>query len=174
MPGSGRLAAGRSARRAARPTRPTAPRSPITKPALGISADYGLPPTPEHLAARPDGEGVRVARLLQAGVDSGEIIIRGGSHLDFSFIPNQAFGALLRGPDLIDWYTPAWFDRTSRTIGRRQRGCSPTAGAKTPTRPRRSRHDGNAFSYYYSRDWTSIAATAKCGTARTCAPAVPA
>ena len=38
-------------------------------------------------------------------------IIRGGTHLDFGWIPNPAFGATLRGADLIDWYTTAWFDK---------------------------------------------------------------
>jgi hypothetical protein len=47
----------------------------------------------------------------KAGADTGELIIRGGSHLDFSFIPNVAFGASLRGADMIDWYTTAWFDK---------------------------------------------------------------
>ena len=35
---------------------------------------------------------------------------RGGTHYDFSFIPNNAFTAALRGADEIAWYTPAWFD----------------------------------------------------------------
>jgi hypothetical protein len=45
------------------------------------------------------------------GIDTGELVIRGGSHLDFSFIPNHAFGATLRGADLVSWYTTAWFDK---------------------------------------------------------------
>lgn len=105
------------------------------KPALGMSADYFLPPTPNTSAPRtPDQckqlednyertgqkpseqEGLDCKAFVsdeysRHGVDSGEIVIRGGSHLDFSFIPNNAFGATLRGADLIDWYTTAWFDK---------------------------------------------------------------
>jgi dienelactone hydrolase len=83
----------------------------ITKPALGISADYGLPPTPNTSQPDPEAKTARSVTYSDAGVDSGEIIIRGGSHLDFSWIPNPAFGASLRGADEIDWYTSAWFDK---------------------------------------------------------------
>ncbi len=38
---------------------------PITKPALGMSADYGLPPAPEHPAARPERQVDLVAQLQQ-------------------------------------------------------------------------------------------------------------
>ncbi|HEX9481112.1 MAG TPA: hypothetical protein VF927_03335, partial [Solirubrobacteraceae bacterium] len=65
---------------------------PITKPALGMSADYGLPPLPNDGLPEPLAKSTESLAYSQAGVDSGEIIIRGGSHLDFSFIPNQAFG----------------------------------------------------------------------------------
>jgi hypothetical protein len=85
--------------------------APITKPALGISADYFLPPTPNTSQPDPEAKAAESLAYSNAGVDSGEIIIRGGSHLDFSFIPNPAFGASLRGPDLTDWYTTAWFDK---------------------------------------------------------------
>jgi dienelactone hydrolase len=83
----------------------------ITKPALGISADYGLPPTPNPSQPDPEAKTARSVEYSNAGVDSGELIIRGGSHLDFSWIPNPAFGASLRGADLVDWYTTAWFDK---------------------------------------------------------------
>ncbi|HEU0316047.1 MAG TPA: hypothetical protein VFR49_01890, partial [Solirubrobacteraceae bacterium] len=105
------------------------------KPALGMSADYFLPPTPNTSEPRSpsqcrdveaayessgrtptQAEGVDCKSLVsdeysRHGVDSGEIVLRGGSHLDFSFIPNHAFGATLRGADLIAWYTTAWFDK---------------------------------------------------------------
>ena len=86
-------------------------------------------------------------------MDSGEIVIRGGSHLDFSFIPNQAFGASLRGPDLTNWYTTAWFDKylkhdpsaDARLLTERWRHDPVEAGVDP-------NHDGNAFSFYfYSR-----------------------
>jgi dienelactone hydrolase len=126
---------------------------PITKPALGISADYGLPPTPNTSLPDPTLKEQESKVYSQAGVDSGEIVIRGGSHLDFSFIPNQAFGASLRGPDITDWYTTAWFDKylrhepsaDARLLTERWRGDPVEAGVDP-------NHDGNAFSfYYYSR-----------------------
>ena len=126
---------------------------PITKPALGMSADYGLPPAPNTSLPNPEGKSTWSLNYSKAGVDTGEIIIRGGSHLDFSFIPNQAFGASLRGPDLIAWYTTAWFDKYLKH--------APGADAQLLTQRWRDdpieagidpNHDGNAFSfYYYSR-----------------------
>jgi dienelactone hydrolase len=125
----------------------------ITKPALGISADYGLPPTPNTSLPDPTFKETESVAYSKAGVDSGEIVIRGGSHLDFSFIPNQAFGASLRGPDITDWYLTAWFDRylkhdpgaQNRLLSERWRDDPVEAGVDP-------NHDGNAFSfYYYSR-----------------------
>jgi dienelactone hydrolase len=123
---------------------------PITKPGLGISADYGLPPTPNTSLPEPLAKSTESLAYSQAGVDSGEIIIRGGSHLDFSFIPNQAFGASLRGPDLVAWYTTAWFDKylrhkssaDKRLLSNRWREDA-TEQAVDP------KQDGNAFSFYY-------------------------
>jgi dienelactone hydrolase len=123
---------------------------PITKPALGMSADYGLPPLPNDGLPEPLAKSTESLAYSEAGVDSGEIIIRGGSHLDFSFIPNQAFGASLRGPDEIDWYTSAWFDKylkhqasaDKRLLSERWREDSVEAAVDP-------RGDGNAFSFYY-------------------------
>ncbi len=126
---------------------------PITKPALGMSADYFLPPTPNTSLPDPNAKSQESHAYSEAGVDSGEIIIRGGSHLDFSFIPNQAFGASLRGADEITWYTSAWFDKyvkhqrsaDHRLLTDRWREDPVEAGVDL-------HHDGNAFSfYYYSR-----------------------
>jgi dienelactone hydrolase len=141
---------------------------PVTKPALGMSADYFMPPLPT--TSQPDATGCTppadpvtafvvpfgckstVSRQYsRLGVDSGELIIRGGSHLDFSFIPDPAFGATLRGADMIAWYTTAWFDRYVRG--------DPTADARLLTTRWRSdraeaaidpAHDGNMFSDYYA------------------------
>ena len=124
---------------------------PITKPALGLSADYFLPPTPNTSQPNPTAKTTESFAYTSAGVDTGEIIIRGGSHLDFSFIPNVAFGASLRGADLIDWYTTAWFDKYVKSH-------DPTADARLLTTRWQSdnveaaidpNHDGNMFSFYY-------------------------
>jgi dienelactone hydrolase len=123
---------------------------PITKPALGISADYGLPPTPNTSLPDPNAKAQESHVYSGAGVDSGEIVIRGGSHLDFSWIPNQAFGASLRGPDITDWYATAWFDKYLRHEAsadnwlRTQRWrTDPVEAGVDPN------HDPNAFSFYY-------------------------
>jgi dienelactone hydrolase len=127
--------------------------APITKPALGMSADYFLPPTPNTELPKPLAKSTESLKYTEAGVDTGEIIIRGGSHLDYSFIPNQAFGASLRGADEIAWYTSAWFDKylkknrsaDRRMLTNRWREDPIEAGVDL-------HHDGNAFSfYYYSR-----------------------
>lgn len=123
---------------------------PITKPGLGISADYGLPPIPNTSRPNPDAKSVASEAYTAAGVDTGEIVIRGGSHLDFSYIPLVALGASLRGPDLTDWYTTAWFDKylkhdpaaDSRLLSTRWQNDA----AERQVDPS---HDGNAFSFYY-------------------------
>ena len=123
---------------------------PITKPGLGISADYGLPPTPNLSLPDPQAKSVWSHAYSAAGVDTGEIIIRGGSHLDFSYIPLATFGASLRGADLADWYTTAWFDKYVKS--------DPSADARLLTDRWQHdateaavdpNHDGNAFSFYY-------------------------
>jgi hypothetical protein len=118
-----------------------------------MSADYGLPPAPNTQLPDPNAKSTWSLNYSKAGIDTGEIIIRGGSHLDFSWIPNQAFGASLRGPDIIDWYTSAWFDKylkhdsgaDAKLLTQRWRSDPVEAGIDP-------NHDGNAFSfYYYSR-----------------------
>jgi dienelactone hydrolase len=122
----------------------------ITKPGLGISADYGLPATPNTSLPDPKFKEQESLAYTKAGVDSGQIVIRGGSHVDFSFIPTQAFGASLRGPDVTDWYATAWFDKylkhqpaaDGRLLSDRWRADTVEAGVDPG-------HDGNAFSFYY-------------------------
>lgn len=99
--------------------RPAKP--PIVTSALGMSSDYSLTPMPytadpsaAQLAAKHDGS----LAVSRAGVDSGQLMIRGGTHYEFSYIPNPGFGATRRGMDLVAWYTRAWFDKELK----RQRG----------------------------------------------------
>jgi pimeloyl-ACP methyl ester carboxylesterase len=127
--------------------------APITKPGLGISADYGLPPTPNTSLPDPVAKSRESRAYSEAGVDSGQIVIRGGSHLDFSFIPNQAFGASLRGADEIAWYTSAWFDKYVKHQASADRRLLTTRWREDPVEAAIDpNHDGNAFSfYYYSR-----------------------
>jgi dienelactone hydrolase len=82
----------------------------ITKPALNLTADYFIPPTPN--TSQPDYEAKAAISkdYSAANVDTGSIAIRGGTHYEFSWLPDPAFGATLRGADLTTWYTTAWFD----------------------------------------------------------------
>jgi dienelactone hydrolase len=124
--------------------------APITKPALGMSADYFL--TPEPYTSNPDPKAKSQGSLAysKAGVDTGELIVRGGTHYEFSYIPNPGFGATLRGMDLVAWYTAAWFDKylkadptaDSRLVTNRWRDDKPEAAVDPE-------HDGNQFSFYY-------------------------
>jgi dienelactone hydrolase len=88
---------------------------PITKPALGISNDYGLTPTPYTADPDPESANEGFAAYKAAGVDSMEFSIRGGTHYESSFIPGMTTAVLgtgtLRGTDMVAWYTTAWFDK---------------------------------------------------------------
>jgi hypothetical protein len=124
--------------------------APVTKPALGMSADYFIPPTPNKSDPDPLAKSTESRAYSAKGVDTGEIVIRGGTHYDFDWVPNQGFPATLRGADEIDWYTTAWFDKYVKG--------DPTADRRLTTN--RWRHDAqegavdphgdaNMFSFYY-------------------------
>ena len=126
----------------------TAP--PITKPALGISNDYGLFRQSNTSEPDPLGKSEASRAFSAAGVDSGQINIRGGTHYEAAYIPNPYFSATLRGIDLVAWYTGAWFDKyvkgdasaDQRLLTGRWRSDAEEA-AVDPT------GDGNLFSRYY-------------------------
>jgi hypothetical protein len=119
-------------------------------PSLGISADYGLTPTPYTSEPDPEAKSVGSQEFSKAGVDTGEIVIRGGTHYEFSYIPFPPFGATLRGIDLSTWYTTAWFDRyvkgdrsaTRRLLTNRWLHDAPGTAVDPD-------HDGNLYSYHY-------------------------
>jgi len=107
--------------------------APITKPALGISADYGLPPLPNTSQPDPAVKSTESRQYTAAGVDTGELVIRGGSHLDFSFIPNQAFAPACAGrPDRLV------HDRLVRQV-RQGRPDRRSPAVEQPLAPRRRR-----------------------------------
>lgn len=99
--------------------RPATP--PITKPALGISNDYGLTPMPYDADPDPQAKNAGFAAYRAAGVDSMEFSIRGGTHYESSFIPGMTTVVLgtatLRGTDAVVWYSWAWFDRYVKCQG---------------------------------------------------------
>jgi dienelactone hydrolase len=124
--------------------------APITKPALGMSADYFIPPVPNTSDPDPLAKSTQSREYSKAGVDTGELIIRGGTHYDFDWIPNPGFPATLRGADEIAWYTQAWFDKyvkgessaDSRLLTNRWHSDRAEAAVDPG-------HDGNMFSTYY-------------------------
>ena len=149
------------------------PDSKALKPALGLSADYGLTPTPYTSDPDRGAKSTAARQLIAAGVPSGEIIIRGGTHYEFSFIPNPGFGGTLRGEDLAAWYTRAWFDRfvkgdkkaDARLFTDRWRHDADEAAVDPEG-------DGNLFSFYYDsplaldgRSCGDLRAATDCGLA---------
>jgi dienelactone hydrolase len=80
-------------------------------PSLGMSADYFLTPTPDTTVPDPRAKTAASYAFSKAGVDTGQIVVRGGTHYEWSYLPMPVFGATLRGIDMAAWYTTAWFDR---------------------------------------------------------------
>jgi dienelactone hydrolase len=129
---------------------------PITKPALGMSADYFLVPQPYTSDPNPQSKNVGFEAYRQAGVDSMQANIRGGTHYEFSFLAGNTvpypFGtATLRGMDMVAWYTTAWFDRylkgdgtaDARLLTNRWRNDAREAEIDPNTPP-----DPNLYSFY--------------------------
>lgn len=88
---------------------------PITKPAMGISNDYGIDPTPNTSDPDPQAATAGFQAYKAAGIDSFQFVIRGGTHEESAFIPGMTVPVLglasLRGSDLVAWYSTAWFDK---------------------------------------------------------------
>ena len=86
------------------------------------------------------------------GVDTGQIVIRGGTHYEWSFIPTPIFGATLRGIDASAWYTTAWFDRYVKGQVRSGTRRLLTDGWTHDARDRRvdPEGEGNLLSYHYA------------------------
>ena len=78
---------------------------PVTKPALGMSADYFIPPVPNTTDPDPLAKSTESLAYSKAGVDTGEIIIQGGTHNDFSNILNQKIKNYLKQTDERARYT---------------------------------------------------------------------
>lgn len=141
---------------APRPDDPT-----ITKPALGMSADYFLVPEPYKSDPDPQSKNEGFIAYKEAGVDSMETTIRGGTHYEFSFLPGNTlpypFGtATLRGIDMTAWYSTAWLDRYVKCQGDRR--CKRRADRRLlTTRWRHDKRGGavdpdgdpNLYSFYF-------------------------
>lgn len=84
-------------------------------PALGISADFVLPGVIQSTDSTSKAAASR--RYSRHGVDSGQIVIQGGSHAEFAFMGAlPLLPARLRGLDLASWYSLAWFDKYLRKL----------------------------------------------------------
>jgi hypothetical protein len=129
---------------------PEAPAPAVTKPALGISSDYLLTPEPYVEEPNPAAKGEASLAASKIGVDSGQINIRGGTHLDFTDLTTGLIPASRRGIDVVTWYTSAWFDKylkhessaNKRLLTSRWRDDA-VGGAVDPS------GDPNLFSYHY-------------------------
>lgn len=129
---------------------PEGPAPPLTKPVLGLAGDYLLDYAP--YVTRPDPLAKARASLAYAGagVDGGQIVIRGGTHVEFADEPTGGTGASLRGIDLTTWFTTAWFDKylkrdpraDARLLSARWRD-DRAGGAVDPS------GDANLYSFYY-------------------------
>ena len=99
--------------------RPASP--PITKPAMGISNDYGIVATPNTADPDPQSGNAAFTDYKAAGVDSLQFHVRGGTHFESAFIPGMTTVVLglasLRGADMVAWYTTAWFDKYVKCAG---------------------------------------------------------
>ena len=88
---------------------------------MGISNDYGIAPAPLTEDPDPQGENAAFLAYKEAGVDSFQFHIRGGSHEESALIPGMTVPVLglatLRGSDLVAWYSTAWFDKHVKCAG---------------------------------------------------------
>ena len=145
-------------------------------PALGMSADYGLFREPLTVPPDPQAKSSASNEYSARGIDTAQINIRGGTHYEWSYIPNPYFGATLRGMDMAAWYTAAWFDKYLKR--------DPKADARLLTRrwhaDRREaevdpNRDGNMFSSFFrSRIDVALAGggRARCEDLRSGCPAL--
>ncbi|WP_109510243.1 hypothetical protein [Nocardioides speluncae] len=128
---------------------PNGPAPAITKPVLGITTDYFTGITPYPLPPHPLGKARASQKYSAAGVDTGAIVIRGGTHIDFTDTP-LIVPATLRGIDLIAWYTTAWMLKYvahdpagERMLLSHRWRQDPAAGAVDPA------GDANMLSWHY-------------------------
>lgn len=123
---------------------------PLRVPSLNLTADYFTGRDRKTSAPDPDAKSQASLAFSKAGVDTGSIVIRGGTHFEWSYLPSSSFRATLRGMDLSAWYTLAWFDRYVKgdpTADRR------LLSSRWRTDPGDLEVDpaggGNLFSYHY-------------------------
>lgn len=128
---------------------PPGPAPRITKPALGINADYLAASLPYLRPPRVHDKATASLRYSAAGVDSGNITIRGGTHFDFNDVP-VALPATRRGLDLVTWYTVAWFAKYLQNDPNADRMLLSTRWRSDATAAvQRPGGDANLYSWHY-------------------------
>jgi dienelactone hydrolase len=124
---------------------PPAPRV----PSLDLTADY-FTGNESTEGDDPQSKGAASREFSRAGVDSGSIAIRGGTHFEFSYLPTTTFRATLRGIHLAAWYTHAWFDRyVKEDVGAAKRLMTSRWRSDIGDREVDPAGGGNLFSWIY-------------------------
>ena len=80
-------------------------------PAMGQSGDYFLTPRPKARPPDPDAKSAGFGAFRDAGVDAYQLVVRGGTHYEWSRTPTFPATSWGFGNALADFYTVAWFDR---------------------------------------------------------------
>lgn len=79
-------------------------------PTMGQAAEYFFNPTPTMAAPNVDTKTGTFTRFKTAGVPSAQIVHRGSTHLEWTFVP-YILSASRKGERVAMYYTLAWFDR---------------------------------------------------------------
>lgn len=80
-------------------------------PAMGQSGDYYLTPQPKTEPPAADAQVTALEDWRDAGVDTYQLNIRGGTHYEWSLIPTFPTTSWAFGNELADHYSLAWLDR---------------------------------------------------------------
>ena len=82
----------------------------IDRPALGVTNDYMFNTQPNFSAPDPHAKDGGYQQLKAAGLDTANFTIRGGTHLEYTYVP-LVLPATQIGERIASYYTRAWFDR---------------------------------------------------------------
>lgn len=84
--------------------------TPVVPGMSQIADGYFLNPTPSFAAPNPTSTLGAHARWRDAGLDTYTVVVRGGTHLEWTELP-YILPATSYGTDLATYYTGAWMDR---------------------------------------------------------------
>jgi hypothetical protein len=80
-------------------------------PTMGQSGDYYLTPSPKTEPPNEDAKTGGFAAWRDAGVDTYQVNVRGGTHYEWSLLPTFPATSWASGNELADHYSLAWLDR---------------------------------------------------------------